>query len=42
MDVPPQPYRAAARLAAIQATAGSAEGIFEPGYLETLRLDWPD
>lgn len=32
----------AARLAAIEATAGSADDIFEPGYLCALREDWPD
>ncbi|WP_282595338.1 hypothetical protein [Nocardioides xinjiangensis] len=31
----------AARLAVIEATAGSANDIFEPGYLQALREDWP-
>ena len=34
------PDEAAERLAAIEATAGSAGDIFEPGYLERLREDW--
>lgn len=41
MDAP-APLDRAGRLAAIQATAGSGAGIFEPGYLEALRQDWPD
>jgi hypothetical protein len=41
MTTPDEPD-AVARLAAIRATAGSAGGIFEPGYLEALRQDWPD
>jgi AbrB family looped-hinge helix DNA binding protein len=28
------------RLAAIEATAGSMTGIYEPGYLEKLRNEW--
>lgn len=32
----------AARVAAIQATEGSADDIFEPGYLQALREDWTD
>lgn len=41
MDKPEAPD-AAARRAAIQATAGSADEIFDPVYLERLRQDWPD
>jgi len=41
MDAPAKPD-CVARLAAIHATAGSAADIFDPGYLETLRQDWPD
>lgn len=41
IDTPAQPDHVA-RLAAIQATASSAVDIFETGYLETLRQDWPD
>lgn len=35
------PDEAAERRAAIEATAGSADDIFEPDYLERLRQDWP-
>ena len=35
------PDEAAERRAAIKGTAGSADDIFEPGYLERLRQDWP-
>jgi hypothetical protein len=41
MDAP-APLDRAVRLAATQATEGSGEDIFEPGYLEALRQDWPD
>lgn len=30
------------RLAAIQQTSGSADGVFSDGYLGDLRDDWPD
>lgn len=33
---------AANRLAAIAATAGSADDIFDPEFLQMLRQDWPD
>lgn len=33
---------AADRLAAIEATAGSADDIFDPDFLQALRQDWPD
>ena len=36
-----EPNDAAERRAAIEETAGSADDIFEPGYLERLRQDWP-
>jgi hypothetical protein len=41
MDTPADPDTAV-RLAAIRATAGSADDIFAPGCLERLRHDWPD
>ncbi|GAB2445688.1 hypothetical protein GCM10027062_28150 [Nocardioides hungaricus] len=34
--------RIAERRAAVERTAGSASDIFEPGYLERLREDWPE
>lgn len=34
--------RVAARLAAIEATAGALTGSYEPGYLAKLREDWPE
>ncbi len=30
------------RLRAIRETAGMFTGLYEPGYLERLREDWPD
>lgn len=30
------------RLAAIEQTSGSADGVFPDGYLDDLRDDWPD
>lgn len=39
MDTPEDPD-AAARLAAILATAGTADDVFPPGYLQALREDW--
>lgn len=42
MTNPREPSEAAARLAAIEVTTGSANDIFEPDYLERLRHDWPD
>lgn len=29
------------RRAAIQATSGAHTGVYEPGYLDRLRDDWP-
>lgn len=40
MTTPSGPDEAADRRAAVEETAGSADGIFEPGYLERLREDW--
>jgi len=34
--------RVAKRREAIRRTSGSAVGIFEDGYLEKLREDWPE
>jgi hypothetical protein len=34
--------RRTARLAAIEATAGILTDLYEEGYLEKLRTDWPD
>lgn len=41
MGTPDDPDTAA-RLAAIHATAGRADDVFEPGYLQALREDWAD
>lgn len=41
MDTPDAPD-AETRLAAIRATGGSADDIFDPDYMERLRQDWPD
>jgi len=30
------------RLRAVEETAGRFTGLYEPGYLERLREDWPD
>jgi hypothetical protein len=32
---------AAARRAAVEETSGIATGLYEPGYLEALRDEWP-
>jgi hypothetical protein len=32
---------AAARRAAVEETSGIATGLYEPGYLEALRNEWP-
>ena len=31
-----------ARRRAIRAVSGTLDDVYEPGYLETLRQDWPD
>lgn len=40
MTTPGDHNDVADRLAAIDATAGSADDIFEPDYLDRLRADW--
>jgi hypothetical protein len=36
-----EPADAPDRLAALLVTSGRADDIFEPGYLQALREDWP-
>ena len=42
MTTPGDRHDAATHRAAIKATAGSAEDIFEPDYLDRLRADWDE